>query len=75
MCENLSRRCQAEIVIYHCMDIVYTYLVDEEYRTVCVNVSGRLCITKEVLPKFSRIFGDGYDNLWINIMFMYMEIL
>jgi len=30
-------------------------MVDEKYRTVCVNISSKLCITEEVLTKFSRI--------------------
>jgi len=53
MREILSRRCQAEIVIYHCMGCcIYIFDCWEIYGTICINVSSRPCITEEVLPKF-----------------------
>jgi len=57
-------------------DIAYEYTIDEKYLESYVSMyQSKLRIFKGSAAENFKKFGDHYDNLWINLMFIYMEIL
>jgi len=67
----LSRKC-----CITAWDIAYGYTIDEKYLKLYVSMyQSKPCIFKGSAVENFKKFGDHYDNRWINLMFIYMEIL
>ena len=54
-------------------DIAYEYTIDEKYLESYVSMyQSKLRIFKGSAAENFKKFGDHYDNLWINLMFIYI---